>query len=71
VWPEGLCQGKIPVTSSRIKTETYQLVAQCLTQLCHCINISYQEQINETVFSVHGPINWLPTPWTQQWRPIL
>jgi len=30
---------KIPMTPSQIKPATYQLVAQCLNQLCHCVHI--------------------------------
>ena len=35
VRPEGLRQSKIPTIPSGIEPATYQLVVQCLNQLCH------------------------------------
>jgi hypothetical protein len=37
VWLEGLGQLTNPVTSSGLEPATFQLVAQCVNQLCYCM----------------------------------
>jgi hypothetical protein len=43
VWPEWLCQWKIPLTPSGIEAVTFRLAVQCLNQLCHCMPLIYMK----------------------------
>ena len=46
--PEGLCQWKIPVTSSIIKPETFRLVAQCTNQLRHSVPHNFMKLLDNS-----------------------
>jgi hypothetical protein len=64
VRPVGLCQRKIPMTPSGIKPATFQLVEQCLNQLCH--------HIPQFIYWVTKKISSKFTKqWTWEWENML
>jgi hypothetical protein len=68
VWPEGLCQWKIPMTPSRIDPATFRFVAQCLNHYataCPSFARNWGKTSNEVL---NGTIELSTTGWWQSPR---
>jgi len=78
VWPEGLLQWKIPMTSMGIKPATFHLVEQCLNQLCHHIPPRKHQRVRycamgwmplgcALIIDCHDNTPWVIKEWMNKW----